>query len=250
MRASAKSYCYQPVELQPQAPRHAARTWTIWRAGVSAATPRQPLLGALVDPCRAGRELTFCFLVLGWQAGRAAQGDAATTLLNAVADWCRHAPRQRELGADGCAGQGPRASRSSRWKAEQTDELAEHGRAADRRVCDVRGGLSLRRPRSPGRRASASDLRAYFRNETICGCDDRYRETLSRVCCSARRKEMPFDEAVSTIRRGEPDNWGTLFAELQRTHQAAARGRRRITTRVSGACAMPADDRARSRRSN
>jgi hypothetical protein len=25
---------------------------------------------------------------------------------------------------------------------------------------------------------------------------------------------MPFDEAVSAIRRGEPDNWGNLFEEL------------------------------------
>lgn len=25
---------------------------------------------------------------------------------------------------------------------------------------------------------------------------------------------MPFDEAVSAIRRGEPDNWGSFFAEL------------------------------------
>ena len=26
---------------------------------------------------------------------------------------------------------------------------------------------------------------------------------------------MPFDEAVSAIRRGEPDNWGNLFEELR-----------------------------------
>ena len=36
-----------------------------------------------------------------------------------------------------------------------------------------------------------------------------------RVCFLVRRQEMPFDEAVTTIRRGEPDNWGNLFEELQ-----------------------------------
>jgi hypothetical protein len=25
---------------------------------------------------------------------------------------------------------------------------------------------------------------------------------------------MPFDEAVSAIQRGEPDNWGNLYEEL------------------------------------
>jgi hypothetical protein len=58
------------------------------------------------------------------------------------------------------------------------------------------------------------DLRNYFRNEAICGCDDRYREKFPDLLLGGR-KEMPFDEAVSTIRRGEPDNWGTLFDELR-----------------------------------
>lgn len=33
---------------------------------------------------------------------------------------------------------------------------------------------------------------------------------------------MPFDEAVATIRRGEPDNWGSLFDELTGLTQADA----------------------------
>ena len=65
------------------------------------------------------------------------------------------------------------------------------------------------------------DLRNYFRNETICGCDDRYREPFPDVLL-AGREEMPFDEAVATIRRGEPDNWGNLFDELTDLTQAGA----------------------------
>ena len=65
------------------------------------------------------------------------------------------------------------------------------------------------------------DLRNYFRNEAVCGCDERYRETFPDLLLGPR-KEMPFDEAVSTIRRGEPDNWGNLFDELKDLKQSGA----------------------------
>ncbi len=45
-------------------------------------------------------------------------------------------------------------------------------------------------------------------------CDDRYRREFPRLLLG-ERPEMPFDEAVTTMRRGEPDNWGNLFEELR-----------------------------------
>jgi hypothetical protein len=45
-------------------------------------------------------------------------------------------------------------------------------------------------------------------------CDGRYRREFPRLLLG-ERLEMPFDEAVTTIRRGEPDNWGNLFEELR-----------------------------------
>ena len=36
------------------------------------------------------------------------------------------------------------------------------------------------------------------------------------------RRDMPFDEAVDTIRRGYPDNWGNLYTELEEMTQSGA----------------------------
>ena len=58
------------------------------------------------------------------------------------------------------------------------------------------------------------DLRNYFRDRQLCSCDDRYRDEFPQLLLGERR-DMPFDEAVTTIRRGEPDNWGNLFEELE-----------------------------------
>jgi hypothetical protein len=40
----------------------------------------------------------------------------------------------------------------------------------------------------------------------MCSCDDRYRDDFPRLLIGPRRREMPFDEAVTNIRRGDPDN--------------------------------------------
>ena len=58
------------------------------------------------------------------------------------------------------------------------------------------------------------DLQNYFRDQQICSCDDRYRDEFPRLLLGPQRREMPFDEAVTTIRRGDPDNWGNLFETL------------------------------------
>ena len=64
------------------------------------------------------------------------------------------------------------------------------------------------------------DLSNYFQDRQLCSCDDRDRPEFPQLLLGGRR-EMPFDEAVTTIRRGEPDNWGNLFEEL---HDLTAAG--------------------------
>jgi hypothetical protein len=58
------------------------------------------------------------------------------------------------------------------------------------------------------------DLNGYFQNHAYCSCDNRYRPEFPRLLLGGR-SEMRFDEALSAIRRGEPDNWGNLFEELR-----------------------------------
>ncbi|HPE71875.1 MAG TPA: toll/interleukin-1 receptor domain-containing protein [Candidatus Competibacter sp.] len=168
-------------------------------------TPHQPLLEGLLDPATV-TGTTFCFLVLGWQAGKTPVNEAA---LRAVADWCR-SRLGKELGASDWQGK-VRVISILALESERTDELAD---TVERLIeeYDTEPGFHFGElePLAAVRR---QDLRNYFRNEMICGCDDRYRESFPDVLL-AKRKEMPFDEAVATIRRGEPDNWGNLFDEL------------------------------------
>lgn len=169
--------------------------------------PRQALLDGLLDR-EALAGTVFYFLILGWQAGEPT-GDA-TRLLSAVAEWCR-TRLAAELGAGGWQAK-VRVISIVALEAERTDELAN---TVDEliEVYDVERCFHFARL---DRLAAVlrSDLRAYFRNDSICGCDDRYRETFPELLLG-KRKEMPFDEAVSTIRRGEPDNWGNLYDELK-----------------------------------
>lgn len=168
-------------------------------------TPRQPLLEGLLD-LEATAGTTFCFLVLGWQAGKIPVNEA---VLRAVADWCR-SRLGAELGASGRQGK-VRVISILALESEQANDLAD---TVERLIeeYDTEPGFHFGELESLAA-VRRQDLRKYFRNETICGCDDRYRESFPDVLL-AKRKEMPFDEAVATIRRGEPDNWGNLFDEL------------------------------------
>lgn len=169
--------------------------------------PQQALLDGLLDR-EALTGTAFCFLVLGWQAGEPA-GDAAR-LLRAVAEWCSKR-LAAELGAGGWQAK-VRVISIVALEAERTDELANTvDELID--VYDVERCFHFARLE---RLAAVlrSDLRTYFRNDSICGCHDRYREEFPELLLG-KRKEMPFDQAVSTIRRGEPDNWGNLYDELK-----------------------------------
>lgn len=167
-------------------------------------TPRQPLLNGLLDS-EAMAGVKFCFLVLGWQAG---QTPVDETLLRAVADWCR----QRlgaELGASGWQGQ-VRVISILALETEQANDLVN---TVERLIeDDTEPGFHFGEL-EPLAAVRSQDLRKYFDNEAICNCDERYRKEFPGLLLGEQR-QMPFDQAVATIRRGEPDNWGNLFDEL------------------------------------
>lgn len=174
----------------------------------------KPLLDALLGDPQALIGTTYCFLVLGWQAGTAQENAADQRLLRAVADWCR-THLAEELAAARWQGK-VRVLSIVALEAPTTDALAATVDAlideyADKAAADKSGfhfaeldALSA---------VTARDLRRYFDNEKICGCDDRYRARFPELLLGGRQA-MPFDEAVSAIRRGEPDNWGSFFTEL------------------------------------
>ncbi len=169
-------------------------------------SPAQALLSGLLDPdLTAG--VAFCFLVLGW---RACQAPVSEAMLRAVADWCR-----LRLGAEFGAGGQPEKVRVISILALEAEHAKEALAPVVERLIDeydTEPGFHFGEL-DPLAAVGRQDLRKYFRNETICSCDDRYRELFSDLLL-AKRQEMPFDEAVATIRRGEPDNWGNLFDEL------------------------------------
>ncbi len=206
-RRDGEAYYYQAVELTPGIDNLQGVDDLVRRR--LRLNPRQALLDALLDrEALAGN--TFCFLVLGWQAGRTVSDAVsnATATLRAVADWCRQRLRP-ELAASAAQ---VRVVSIVALEAEETDELASTVEQLIEEY-DVEPGFHFAEL-DPLAAVLPRDLRNYFRNETICGCDDRYRERFPALLLGSR-KDMPFDEAVNTIRRGEPDNWGNLFAELQ-----------------------------------
>jgi hypothetical protein len=169
-------------------------------------SPSQALLSGLLDPDLT-TGMAFCFLVLGW---RACQAPVSEAMLRAVADWCRH-----RLGAEfGAAGQSEKVRVISILALEAEHAREELAPVVERLIdeYDTEPGFHFGEL-DPLAAVGRQDLRKYFRNETICSCDDRYREQFPDLLL-AKRQEMPFDEAVVTIRRGEPDNWGNLFDEL------------------------------------
>jgi hypothetical protein len=58
------------------------------------------------------------------------------------------------------------------------------------------------------------DLRNYFQDQQICSCPAPYRSEFPGLLLAGRH-DMSFGQAVATIKRGEPDNWGNLYEELQ-----------------------------------
>lgn len=171
--------------------------------------PGKPLLDGLID-----RELltgtNWGFLVLAWRVhGRCVESARYDRLLRAVAAWCGRLADQ--LGKGDESRVRVLSIVALETAAEQREELAG---TVERLIeeCDAGQGFHFGelRPLSAVRRI---DLRNYFADPTICTCDERYRHDFPDRLL-AGRSEMPFDEAVATIRRGDPCQWNTLFAEL------------------------------------
>jgi len=211
-RREREVYYYQAVELTPGITNLQAVDDLVRRR--FRLNPQQTLLDALLDR-EALAGTAFCFLVLGWQAGKLT-GDAAS-LLRAVADWCH-----KRLGAEIAANDWPAKVRVISIVALEAEGTQEWVETVDQLIeeYDVEPGFHFAEL-DPLGAVLRRDLRNYFSNEAICGCDDRYREKFPDLLLGGR-KEMPFDEAVNSIRRGEPDNWGNLFDELNDLSQTGA----------------------------
>jgi hypothetical protein len=159
----------------------------------------------------------YWFLVLGWivpdflETGR--DLDKTKALLQAITDWCRQrlSDDLDKLEQSGHIRVLPVVAVESLDEGllddlqETIEELSEQH--DDSQMFQI-GELD----RLEG--VKRIDLRHYFDDPQVCNCDDRYRQDFPKLLLGERR-EMPFDEAVRTIRRGHPSNWGNLYQELQ-----------------------------------
>ena len=175
--------------------------------------PRQSVIGALLQQDTA-RGNDFWFLVLGWVLQQPlTDAEAGARLISAIADWCR-----TRLCQELPTGQQDAHVRAISVVANETVSL-EVAEEIEKRLAVLRENLNDEDGFHCGELAQLAsvrlqDLRNYFQDTQICSCDDRYRREFSLILLGGR-PEMPFDEAVTTIRRGEPDNWGNLFEELR-----------------------------------
>ncbi len=176
--------------------------------------PRTSIIRALIEEeTTTGSD--FWFLVLGWTLpGPVRDADTMQQLINAVADWC-HGPLSDDIAALGrdinvrvisvMALETPFDEEDIVEIVEDT--VADLGdRYDDEDVFHI-GKLD----RLAG--VTRDDLSHYFKDTQICRCDERYRKDFPKRLLAGRR-EMPFDEAVTTIQRGDDDNWGNLYEEL------------------------------------
>ena len=203
-------YLYQPVELSVRMDSSQKVDESVRRQlGLE---PRESLLSTLIKQSAASAS-DFWFLVLGWlmKPEQNVTEDSAR-VLSAVADWCSQ--RLGDELAKFPAHTNIRVMSILAWELDSDDEAERLEPMIEELIDDY--DQQQRFYFGELDRLTAvrlRDLRGYFRNEQICRCDDRYREQFPEALL-AGRKEMHFQEAVATIRRGEPDNWGNLIEEL------------------------------------
>jgi hypothetical protein len=163
----------------------------------------------------------FWFLVLGWVLSHRMEDDnieAVAVLLRAVADWCRNRLLP-ELPANQ-TGINIRAVSIAAIETASGTGLEQLRDIVDAMHLELNDTESFHAGElEPLARVRLTDLTSYFRNRQICSCHDLYRDRFPKMLLGERR-DMPFDEAVDTIRRGYPDNWGNLYTELEEMTQA------------------------------
>lgn len=164
-----------------------------------------------------GRD-TFCFVILAWVLPQPGDDrDRCRELLHAVTRWCR-----TRLGAALAAVE---KTHNLRILSILCLELADSDlvEACAEDVVDLQsedhdhpafqfGELDVLSG------VTKPDLRRFFQNEDRCRCTPEQRRQFPDLLLGGRR-EMPFDQAVATIRRGYPYNMGTLFDELSKLTQ-------------------------------
>jgi hypothetical protein len=180
-------------------------------------SPRQTVLEALLPPdYRSGQAAWF--LVLGWLIQFPLP--PGSTLLRSIAEWCRSTLLQEllRLGQEVnvrvlsvVAVEAPDAEAATALEAEiealmdeMNDEATFHWDMLERLAGVQR-----------------QDLVRYFQDKELCDCADRDRPEFPALLLAGRR-EMPFDEAVATLRRATPHNWESLFLELSAMRDAGA----------------------------
>ena len=175
-------------------------------------SPRQTVLEALLpSEYRSGHEAWF--LVLGWIIQTPWRTTADTVaLLRTIAEWCRTHLLQALLDKGQevyirvlsvVALELSTAEDAADLEAQITDLMDELNDDATFYWGDLERLAGVHR----------QDLVKYFQDHELCNCDDRDRGTFPALLLGGRR-DMPFDEAVATLRRGTPDNWGNLCVEL------------------------------------
>ena len=158
----------------------------------------------------------FWILVLGWVLSHRMEDEdveAVKELLRAVADWCRNRLLPELLASP--PGINIRAVSIAAIETASATGLEQLRDGIDAMHLELNDTESFHAGElEPLARVRLNDLLGYFRNRQICSCHDLYRDKFPKMLLGERR-DMPFDEAVDTIRRGYPDNWGNLYTELE-----------------------------------
>ena len=175
--------------------------------------PRQPVLPALLDlGTMSGSD--FWFVIIGWKASQPLEdAQRGAQIVQAIATWCR-TPLLQEMRQEAQYANVRVLSVMALEVASEavSEELQDHIETLIEDLNDEEG-FHLGEL-APLARVDRQDLRNYFQDQQICSCPDPYRREFPGLILAGRR-DMPFGEAVATIKRGEPDNWGILVEELQ-----------------------------------
>jgi hypothetical protein len=175
--------------------------------------PRQPVLPALLD----GNPISgndFWFVIIGWKLAQPLpDARRGAEIIQAIAAWCRThlLPDMRQ------EAQYANVRVLSVVAMEViSDEMAE---ALEDSIATLIENLNDDESFHLGQlgqlgKVERQDLRNYFQDQQICSCPAPYRGEFPGLLLAGHR-DMSFGQAVATIKRGEPDNWGNLYEELQ-----------------------------------
>ena len=178
--------------------------------------PQQSVIDALL-PADATSGTDFGFLMLGWVLPESLDStESGVAVISAIADWCR-TRLVEDLSKAGRAATIYVMSivAIEAVSIELADDLLGRIKRLTRSLADSPAFDFIALDRLA--EVEYADLNHYFQDRDICSCDDRYRDAFPDLILGRDdRDEIPFDLAVATIRRGDPDNWGNLYQELKR----------------------------------